>query len=113
MIPESSKNKDIRLYKCIEFPLKWELEKVLKDSIDASDTMVFYHNNLWWMMTNVDELFLGDHNYQLTHLLSSEDLLMMFMEETPLKINNLFRVGQKYLMDPAYGRKSQDNKYTY
>ena len=96
MIPESSKNKDIRLYKCIEFPLKWELEKVLKDSIDASDTMVFYHNNLWWMMTNVDELFLGDHNYQL-NIYYSEDLLSDAWK--PHKKNPI-------LMDPAYGRNA-------
>ena len=96
MIPESSKNKDIRLYKCIEFPLKWELEKVLKDSIDASDTMVFYHNNLWWMMTNVDELFLGDHNYQL-NIYFSEDLLSDVWK--PHKKNPI-------LMDPAYGRNA-------
>ena len=27
MCPESNNNKDIRLYKCKEYPMKWELEK--------------------------------------------------------------------------------------
>ena len=119
MIPESSKNKDIRLYKCIEFPLKWELEKILKDNIDASDTIVFYQNNLWWMMTNVDELFLGDHNYQL-NIYYSENLFSDNWEphnENPIlmspdygrnaglliKDKKIFRVAQKYGFNQKYG----------
>ena len=27
MVPESSKNSDIRLYKSVDFPLKWKFEK--------------------------------------------------------------------------------------
>ena len=50
MVPETSKSKSIRLYKCIEFPMKWEYQKDLFENINATDTMIFYHNNMWWMM---------------------------------------------------------------
>ena len=35
MIPESSENGDIRLYRSIDFPLKWEFEKQLMVDVDA------------------------------------------------------------------------------
>ena len=44
MCPESYENKDIRLYKCIQFPLKWELEIKLMENIQAVDTNIFYKN---------------------------------------------------------------------
>ena len=47
-------------------------------------------------MTNVDELFLGDHNYQL-NIYYSEDLLSDVWK--PHKKNPI-------LMDPAYGRNA-------
>ena len=43
MCPESHKNNDIRLYKCKEYPMKWEFEKVLI-KMYAGDTNIFYHN---------------------------------------------------------------------
>ena len=119
MIPESSKNRDIRIYKSIEFPLKWKLEKVLIDDIDASDSIVFHHNNLWWLLTNVDDLGLGDHNYQL-NIYYSENLLSNDWKPhktNPVILNpsygrnggflkkgkNLYRVAQKYGFNQKYG----------
>jgi hypothetical protein len=67
MIPESSSNKKIEIFKCIEFPNKWELHGNLMSDIDAVDSTIFFHNNKWWLFTgikendgasNSDELFL-------------------------------------------------------
>ena len=55
MIPETKGNKTIELYKCIEFPLKWELEKVLMTNISAVDTTILKKNNTFWMFTNIME----------------------------------------------------------
>jgi len=67
MIPETKTNKDIELYKCIDFPNKWEFYGKLMENIDAVDSTILHHNNKWWMfcgikenegMSNSDELFL-------------------------------------------------------
>jgi len=50
MVPESSKAKSIRLYKSIEFPMKWEYQKDLFQNINATDSVIFYYNNLWWIL---------------------------------------------------------------
>ena len=67
MIPETRGNSTIELYKCIEFPNKWELEKVLMKDIQAVDATILKKDNQYWMFVNmrdhegvstVDELFL-------------------------------------------------------
>ena len=67
MLPESSSNKKIEIFKCIEFPNKWEFHGNLMSDIDAVDSTILFHNNKWWLFTgikendgasNSDELFL-------------------------------------------------------
>ena len=74
MCPETSEIREVRLYKCLDFPLKWELEKVLLSDISAVDTNIFKHENKWWLLTNIDTSNSGDHCSEL-HLYSSDDLL--------------------------------------
>ena len=73
MVPESSKNCDIRLYKCLEFPYKWQLEKVLMNNVSAADTMLIKQQDTWFMLTNICSAGLGDHNSEL-HIYYSESL---------------------------------------
>ena len=35
MIPESHQSKDIRIYKCTKFPLKWKLHGILMKNVSA------------------------------------------------------------------------------
>ncbi len=55
MIPETSENKTIELYKCVEFPNKWIIDKVLFDNIIAVDTTLFKKDGKYWMFTNIKE----------------------------------------------------------
>ncbi|MBB3047815.1 hypothetical protein FHR99_002081 [Litorivivens lipolytica] len=67
MIPESAENRTIELYKCVEFPSKWEFQMNLMEDVEAVDTTIYFQNNRFWMFTNLaenvgastwDELFL-------------------------------------------------------
>ena len=47
----------IDLFKCIEFPYKWEFYDTLIDNIVVCDTTMFFHNGKWWIFAcaaNVD-----------------------------------------------------------
>lgn len=55
MVPETSKNRTIELYKCIGFPDKWEFERNIMEDISAVDTTLFQYNNKWWLFTSVDQ----------------------------------------------------------
>src|SRR5262249_49866116 len=58
-------NRDIRLYRCIEFPLRWELAEVLMQDVLAADTMLFQKDGRWWMLTNIDKTGTNDLCSQL------------------------------------------------
>ena len=65
MCPEVSQSGQIRLYRCSNFPMKWELAHVLMDNVSAADTMLFAHQGKWWMLTNLDTTHSGDHCSEL------------------------------------------------
>ena len=73
MCPETHETKDIRLYKCVEFPLKWELKTILMTEICAADTSIFKMGSYWWLLTNSDASGLSDHSSEL-NIYYSEDL---------------------------------------
>jgi hypothetical protein len=54
MIPESHENRSIDLYTAVNFPDKWEFSMTLIDNIIAADTVVFFHENKWWLFTSLD-----------------------------------------------------------
>lgn len=59
MCPETGARGQIRLYRCVSFPLQWELRKVLVDGVRAVDTMIFPHGGKWWMLTCINQSGLG------------------------------------------------------
>ena len=65
MCPETSEKGEIRLYKCIDFPLKWVFHKTIMKDVSAADTAIFAHEDKWWMFTNLDRSSVGDHSSQL------------------------------------------------
>jgi hypothetical protein len=54
MCPESNESGQIRIYRCTEFPLRWQLHSVAMQGVCAVDTMIFESAGRWWMLTNID-----------------------------------------------------------
>jgi hypothetical protein len=54
MVPETGGNRAIELYRCVEFPYRWELQQVLMPGIHAVDTTVFEEGGRWWMLYATD-----------------------------------------------------------
>jgi hypothetical protein len=71
MCPESHQSNDIRIYKCDEFPLKWNLHKIIMKNVVAADSNIFYFNNKWWLMTNICSSNISDRGSEL-HIYSSD-----------------------------------------
>ena len=53
MIPETSENKSIDLYKCKKFPDQWEFEKTIIKNINAVDSTLLRKDNKWWLFTSI------------------------------------------------------------
>jgi hypothetical protein len=73
MLPETHKSNDIRLYRCVEFPDKWELDTELLRGVSAADTMLIKRHDKWFMLTNMNQFSSDDHLSQL-HVFWSNDL---------------------------------------
>ena len=54
MCPETGEIREIRLYKCTEFPLRWSFHKTLIKDVSAVDSNIFLFKDRWWLLTNID-----------------------------------------------------------
>jgi hypothetical protein len=55
MIPESSANRSIELYRCTGFPDRWEFVAHIMREVSATDTTLFFHSGKWWLFTTLDQ----------------------------------------------------------
>jgi len=55
MLPETSNNKTIELWKCLEFPYHWEKSHTLINDILAADTTPFFFQDTWFLFTSTKE----------------------------------------------------------
>ena len=72
LIPDSRSNKTIELYKCVEFPFRWEFQMNLMENVEAADTTLFYHRNKWWLFASIIE------NHTVCR---SEELFLFYSED--------------------------------
>ena len=48
LVPENCAANEVALYRCVEFPARWERERALLPAIDGVDTTLFAHGGRWW-----------------------------------------------------------------
>jgi hypothetical protein len=125
MSPESSANRDIRIYRCVDFPMRWELERIVMSEVSAVDTMFFERGGRWWMFTNIDPANIGEHCSELFIFSSSSPLAISWRAHSlnPVLVDascarnggllhegaRVFRVSQRQGFD-RYGKGSQINE---
>ena len=82
MVPESGRNKDIRLYQSFNFPYDWRLAKVLIKGKGFVDPTIFSYQKKWWILTT-------EGNY-LLRLYYADDLMGNWTEhpKSPVVKNN-------------------------
>ncbi len=117
MIPETAENRTIELYKCSDFPKKWELNKILVSDIRAFDATIFHKDGMWWLFANVcenegssssDELFL----FYSCDLISS-DWTPHPMNPIVSDVKSSRPAGSMFLLDGRIYRPSQNSGQRY
>jgi hypothetical protein len=48
LVPENYEANEVALYRCVEFPDRWEREAALFPALDGVDTTLFAHAGRWW-----------------------------------------------------------------
>jgi len=116
MIPETSANKTVELWKCTDFPLKWEKHSNLLEGIEAVDTTPFLHHGMWYLFTSTRRNCkkFGDR----LDLFMTQDILNPNWQEHPqnpvCKGHQQFRMaGKPFIYDGKLVRPSQDSLKRY
>lgn len=52
MIPETAQNRSVEVYRCVEFPLRWRLERTLLEGVRCVDATFHRGGDRWWMFAN-------------------------------------------------------------
>ncbi len=71
MLPETWQSDALELYRAVEFPWKWELDRVLIDGIALADATPVFHENRWWLFASAAE-------YGTTH---HDELLIFYSDK--------------------------------
>lgn len=74
MCPESSAAGQIRIYRCVRFPLEWRLECIAMHAVAAVDSMILRHEGFWWLLANLSHAPPVEEATEL-HLFRAEDPL--------------------------------------
>ncbi len=74
MVPESSANKTIDLYECVEFPFLWKFKRTLISSINAVDATIHFYENRYWLFCGVQQ-HVSSPNYEDLNIFYTNDVL--------------------------------------
>ena len=113
MIPETGGNRSIDLYKCTEFPGKWEFFKSVMKNVNAVDSTLFCYYGKWWLFTVIDKI---DSELAVSpelYLFYSDDFLSDNWTPHPLNpvvtdVRNARPAGKIFLQEGKIYRPSQD-----
>lgn len=117
LIPETAANKTIELYKCIDFPYKWKLEKIIMQNIDAVDTTIHYHKGKYWMFVNIEENE-GASTWDELFLFYAEELMTEKWQPHPMNpivsdVKKARPAGKLFEYNGVLYRPSQDSSGHY
>jgi hypothetical protein len=66
LLPETSADRKVRLFRCRSFPDQWEEDRVLLDGVNAVDATLAEVDGRWWMFVNIGAP--GAGNWDELHL---------------------------------------------
>jgi len=117
MIPESSADRSVDVYRCTRFPDQWTFEKTLLRDVPAWDTTLLEHAGRWWMFVNLVS-DAGNSTWDSLHLFYADDPLSENWTAHPLNpvvsdVRSARPAGRLFLRDGKLFRPSQDSSQRY
>jgi hypothetical protein len=109
MAPDTGANRSVELYRCIEFPHRWRLEKVLLRGAWFVDPTLHRAGERWWMFVNVGVD--GSEAHDELHLYHADDLLGEWLPHARNPVKSDVRcarpAGRLFQRDGALFRPAQ------
>jgi hypothetical protein len=73
MIPETMAQRRVEIYRCLDFPARWELAATPIQGLDIADPCVIRHDGRWWLFAAVAEF--GCPGWEDLHVFWADDLV--------------------------------------
>lgn len=55
MMPETNQARRLEIWRCVEFPLKWELHATALHGLSPADSVLTRYRDRWWLFTNLSD----------------------------------------------------------
>jgi hypothetical protein len=68
MIPETNKARRLEVWRCLDFPLRWELHATALEGLSSADTALFPYRGKWWLFTNLSEFHAYEDHCSELHI---------------------------------------------
>jgi hypothetical protein len=117
MVPETSQNKTIELYECVEFPYRWAFKMNLMENMRACDATLFHYDGKWWLFAGIAENEGCSYDNEL-FLFFSDELLTNEWKPHPRNpilsdVRRARPAGRVFEKDGKIFRPSQNCSRTY
>jgi len=110
MIPDTSENHTVEVYRCTRFPGQWELHKTIMPDVQAANTTLIEYSMRWWMFTTIAGM--GSSMPDELHLFYTDDPLS---DWTPHRMNPIVSdirsaqtAGRLFRREGGLNRPSRD-----
>jgi hypothetical protein len=116
MIPETAARRTVELYRCVDFPDKWEFVRFLLQDLYAVDPTLLEHAGRMWLFANVKKP--GGSSLDALHLYSAETPWAEKWIPHPRNpvvhdIRSARPAGRVFVQDGVLIRPSQDSASRY
>lgn len=116
MMPETNQARRIEIWRCVAFPLKWELHATALEGKSPADSMLHRIGDRWWLFTNLSDFHAYEDHCSELHIFEVDgpDLKMV----TPHALNPVVidsttarNAGRLFEIDGRLYRPAQRNEY--
>lgn len=113
LLPENCAARDVALYRCVEFPARWERERALLPDFDGVDTSLFRHDGRWWTLGTR----YGDGSMLALHAFHADDPRGPWvphpLNPVVVDVAGARPAGAPFVVDGVLYRPAQDCSRTY
>ncbi|UJW77382.1 glucosamine inositolphosphorylceramide transferase family protein [Rhizobium sp. SL42] len=116
MMPETNQARRLEIWRCVEFPLRWELHSTALEGQSPADSTLTQFNGRWWLLTNLSDFHAYEDHCSELHIFEVDgpDLkTVVAHRNNPVVIDSTTarNGGRPFVQDGKLYRPSQRNEF--
>ncbi|WP_230174215.1 hypothetical protein [Rhizobium sp. CECT 9324] len=116
MMPETNQARRLEIWRCLEFPLRWELHSTALEGLSSADSSLTLFDGRWWLMTNLSDFHAYEDHCSELHIFEVDgpDLkTVVTHRNNPVVIDSTVarNGGRPFVQNGKLFRPSQRNEF--